>query len=154
LTSKFDTKRHENASNGAIACSTCRIPSRCATTCRSETYPIGRERLDAALSEAGVERVDLIYFLRAGIDDWQTSGSGALVAVTFRAKGTYSERVELRVHAVPSKRRQLLGAALTDALPQLARWIRNAETSENVWRSSDHALTIRWTNGAVVIDED
>jgi hypothetical protein len=120
---------------------------------KSETYPIGRELLDVALAEVGVEYLDVIYFVRAGIDGWRESDSAALLTVTFRAKGVYSERIELRVNAVPSERRQPLVAALTGVLPQMAQWIRSAETSENVWRSSDHALAIRWADGAVRIDE-
>jgi hypothetical protein len=119
----------------------------------NESCPVGREMLDRALEDAGVERVDLVYFLRAGTTDWRDSDSGALIDVTFRARGEYSERIELRIHAVPSAQRRQCNAALLDALPHVARWIRNAETGENVWRSRDHALIVRWIGTALQIDE-
>ena len=121
---------------------------------RRDAYPIGRDILDAALRSAGVEHVDVVYFLRFGIGAWSATGAGKLVTVNFRAKGVYSERIELRVHAVPARRKQQLGNALTEVLPRVASWIRRAETSENVWRSADHVLTVRWTDGAVQIDEN
>jgi hypothetical protein len=109
--------------------------------------------LDRALEGAGVERVDLVYFLRAGITAWRDSDSGTLVEVTFRAAGLYSERIELRIHAVPSAERRHLNSVLSDALPLVAKWIRNAESGENVWRSCDHSLTLRSAGTAFQIDE-
>jgi hypothetical protein len=120
---------------------------------RREAFPIGREILDPALRAVGVEHLDLVYFMRFGIDDWQETDEGSLLTVDFRAKGWLSERIELRVHAVPAEHKQQLGDALTEALPRVASWIRRAETGENVWRSADHTLVVRWTGGAVRIDD-
>jgi len=120
---------------------------------RTETYPLGRQGLDAALTNAGVEPLDLVYFLRAGIEKWKTNDP-SVVTVDFGAPWARdtSERIEVRVHAVPSEVKPAVETALRNALPQIADWIREAERAENVWRSSDHTLVARWNGEALMID--
>src|SRR5205823_10945779 len=105
----------------------------------------------AALAAAGVEAVSLVYFLRSGIDEWLASGTGEVLGVEFRAaRPDRQETTEVRVHAVPKDRNQLVAEALVpDQLRRVAQWIRAAETSENVWRSQDHRLVLRWDGGAL-----
>jgi hypothetical protein len=121
---------------------------------KDESYPFGRETLDAALTTAGVEHVDLLYFLRAGIKDWRGSASRKVLRVDFRAATRdYRPRLEIRVHAVPAEQRCAVEAALVpDVVARAAEWIRKSETSDNVWRSSDHALVVQWEGDAVSTD--
>ena len=89
---------------------------------RTETYPCGREALDAAFSNAGVESVDLVYFLRAGIKDWK-AGDAVLLNVEFRASTRdRSERIDVRVHAIPSDRNRAVEPAIPTALRRIAEW--------------------------------
>jgi hypothetical protein len=120
---------------------------------RSEGYPLGRRALDAALSAEGVASLDLVYFLRAGILDWKR-GDAIVVRVDFRAQtNDLRERVELRVHAVPTDRKAEVQAKVMTALPRIAAWIRRAEVANNVWRSADHALVARWQDDALSFEE-
>jgi hypothetical protein len=122
---------------------------------RTEAYPVRRTHLDAAMAAAEVEAVSLVYFLRAGIDEWRASGSGKVLAVEFTAAGPdRPESMEIRVHAVPKDRNQLVAKALApELLSRVAQWIRAAETSENVWRSQDHGLVVRWDGEALGVNE-
>ena len=122
---------------------------------RTEGYPLRRTHLDRALAAAGVEAVSVVYFLRAGIDEWRSSGSGRVLGVEFRAAGPdRPETLEIRVHAVPKDRKRVVAEAL-DArlLSRVAHWIRSAETSENVWRSHNHDLVVRWDGKALTVHE-
>jgi hypothetical protein len=122
---------------------------------RSEAYPLRRTSLDASLAAAGVEAVSLVYFLRAGIDEWRASGCGRVLSVEFTpARADRQERLEVRVHAVPKDQKHLVAEAFTsELLRQVAVWIRAAETSENVWRGQDHGLVVRWDGQALAADE-
>jgi hypothetical protein len=122
---------------------------------KRESYPVGRELLDAALEAAGVEHVDLVYFLRAGVEDWHREGAGAVLTGTFRtATRELGQRIELRVHAIPAEHKVRINAALVPrALDRFAAWIRNAESGNDVWRSTDHELVARWDGKAMQIDE-
>jgi len=122
---------------------------------KDESYPVGREGFDAALMDAGVENVDLVYFLRSGIREWHSTRSGELLRIDFRAAtGERGKRVEVRVHAVPAELRRTLEAALVpEVVARAAAWIRRAETSENVWRSADHAFAVRWDGTALLIED-
>jgi hypothetical protein len=120
---------------------------------RTEGYPLGRRVLDAALSEAGVESLDLVYFLRAGITDWKL-GNAVIMFVDYRAHSRDSgERIELRVHAVPANCKSEVASNVLAVLPRVAEWIRRAELAEIPWRSSDHALVARWRDDKVIIEE-
>ncbi len=69
---------------------------------RDESYPIGRATLEAALTEAAVEHLDTIYFLRAGMKGRRTANSGDILRIDFRAAtAERPRRAELRIHAVP-----------------------------------------------------
>ena len=122
---------------------------------RSETYPLKRTHLDAAMAAAGVEAVSLVYFLRAGIGEWHASGSGEVLGVEFTAaRPDREERVEVRVHAVPKDRNHLVAEALVpDLVGRVAEWIRAAEISENAWRSKDHGLALRWDGEVLTVHE-
>ena len=63
------------------------------------------------------------------------------------------ERTEIRIHAVPVMLEQVIGIALTKLLDDAVAWIRRAETSENVWRSTDHALILRWDGDTLRLSE-
>jgi hypothetical protein len=119
---------------------------------RGESYPLTRFEVDGSLRSHSVERVDLIYFLRGGqrwLDD-----SGHVVDVRFRAAGDYAERLELRVFSVPARLKAGIAAALLEGpLDEVGEWMANAVRSETPWRSSDHALTMRWIDGALHRDE-
>ena len=121
---------------------------------KDESYPINRAAVDAALAAAGVEHVDTIYFLRAGIRGWRTANSGDVLRVDFRA-ATPNEgrRVELRIHAVPGRLKQTVAAAtLPSALARACEWLRQAETSGNSWQSANHVVLVRWADGVVLSD--
>lgn len=122
---------------------------------RSETYPLRRSHLDAALAGAGVGAVSVVYFLRGGIDEWLASGAGKVLGVEFRAaRPDRGESTEVRVHAVPKERSRLVAQALVpDQLGRVAAWIRAAETSDNVWRSRNHSLLLRWDGQALMFQE-
>jgi hypothetical protein len=120
---------------------------------RTERYPLGRRVVDAALSDAGVESLDIVYILRAGITDWKL-GNAVVMCVDYRAQTRDSgERVELRVHAVPTHCKSEVESNLLAVLPRFAEWIRRAELAELPWRSSDHALVARWCDDTVIIEE-
>jgi hypothetical protein len=107
------------------------------------------------MAAAGVEAVSVVYFLRAGIDEWRASGSGRVLGVEFTAAGPdRPETMEIRVHAVPKDRKQVVAEALDpELLNRVAHWIRSAETSENVWRSQNHDLVVRWDGEALGVHE-
>lgn len=63
------------------------------------------------------------------------------------------ERTEIRIHAVPAVSKQVIGVALTNLLDDAAAWVRRAETSENVWRSTDHGLVLRWDGDDLRLNE-
>jgi hypothetical protein len=112
-----------------------------------ESYPLTRSEIDGSLRSHDVERVDLIYFLRGG-QHWEHD-NGRLVEACFRAAGDYSERLELRVFSVPSRLKAALAPVLLDGpLDEVAEWMATAFRNE-VWRSTDHALTLRWENGVL-----
>jgi hypothetical protein len=122
---------------------------------RSETYPLRRTHLDAALTAAGVEAVTLVYFLRGGIDEWLASRVGRVLGVEYKAaRSDRRESTEVRVHAVPKERNHLVAEALVpDQLGRVVAWIRAAETADNVWRSQDHRLLLRWDGEALTFQE-
>jgi hypothetical protein len=112
---------------------------------QDEAYPISRTALDSALSEAGVATLDMIYFLRAGVRELRDSGVGNVMEISFKAAtADRPERMEVRIYAVPAVLKKVVGVALTNLLPDAASWVRRAERSENVWRSTDHGLVLRW----------
>ena len=120
---------------------------------KTETYPVGREMLDATLAAAGVQSVDLVYFLRAGIEEWN-HGAGVLLDVDFHARTRdRSDRVELRVRAMPSERKPVVAPTFSNALGRVAEWIRRAEVAGNAWRSSDHSLVVTWEGNALAFKE-
>lgn len=121
---------------------------------KDEAYPIGRAALDPALSAAGVETLDMIYFLRAGIDGWREFGVGDVMGIAFKAATRdRDELTEVRIHAVPVTSKQIIRIALTRVVDDVVAWVRRAETSENVWRSTDHALVLRWDGNDLRIGE-
>jgi hypothetical protein len=121
---------------------------------RGESYPVGRERLDAALRATGVANVETVYFMRGFIREWR-SGCGRVMTIDFvHSSGNPGERREIRIHAVPVASTAAVSLALQQgSLERVAAWMRAAETSENVWRSSSHRLTIRWDGNALRFDE-
>jgi hypothetical protein len=122
---------------------------------RDESYPISRSAIDAALSGAGVETVDLIYFLRAGVDDRKRSSSGEIIRIDFRAATRdHPERVELRVYAVPTSLKEALGrAGVPSAVTRAAAWLRSSEIAEVPYRSSDHFFAARFEEDTLSILE-
>ncbi len=121
---------------------------------KDEAYPISRTALDAALSDAGVATLDMIYFLRAGIRDWRDSAAGDVMELSFEAAtADRPERTEIRIHAVPAASKQFIRIALTNVLEQAAAWVHRAESSENVWRSTDHGLMLRWDGENLQLSE-
>jgi hypothetical protein len=115
---------------------------------------VGRAALEAALTTAGVGQLDLVYFLRAGIREWQISATGQVLQIDFRAATRdWTERIELRIHAVPSTLKPAVRKALMPVLRTAAAWVRAAETSENVWRSTDHAFVASWVDSKLLVYE-
>ena len=120
-----------------------------------ESYPLRRSILESALSEAGVTKVDLIYFLRAGIQTWQGPGPCEVLDVLYRAETRdHPDRLEVRIHAVPSDHRASVEGALLSRLPEVARWIAELEMGENVRRGADHRYRIEWSEQSLVVSED
>jgi hypothetical protein len=96
----------------------------------------------------------MVYFLRAGTEKWGIDRGGEVLRVDFRAATrNCGEQIELRIHAVPAFARQPVEEALEDDLDAIVRWIRRAETSENVWRGSDHKLVAFWDVGVLDFDD-
>lgn len=122
---------------------------------RDESYPINRTTVDAALAAAGVEHLDTIYFLRAGIEGWRTANSGDILRIDFRAPTAFwGRRVELRIHAVPgSLKRTVAAATIPSVLARACDWLRQAETSGNSWQGTDHVFVVRWADGVVVVSD-
>jgi len=121
---------------------------------QDDAYPISRTALDSALSDAGVATLDMIYFLRAGIREWRDSSVGDVMEISFKAAtAERRERTEIRIHAVPAASKQVIRVALTSLLEDTAAWIRRAERSENVWRSTDHRLMLRWDGDNLQLSE-
>jgi hypothetical protein len=122
----------------------------------SEAYPLKRQRLDTALTAAGVGHVDLIYFLRNGgvAARWKTEPPHEVLRVDFRASAqSYRERIELRILAVPASLRPVVETQLTAKLGPVAGWMRMAETSENVWRATNHSLVASWDGSTVTVTD-
>lgn len=106
---------------------------------------MGRAALDRALAEAGVTDLSMVYFLRLGIEGWRRSGQGWLLTVTFTpATPRNAERLEVRVHAVPTAAVQTVREALARVLPGVATWLAQAQSAENVWGSQAHELLAEW----------
>lgn len=112
---------------------------------KDESYPVGRAALDRALDEAGATDVSMVYFLRWGIEEWRHSGHGRSLTVTFTAATARSaERLEVRVHDLPTAAAPPVREAMGQVLPKVASWIAEAQGAENVWRSHDHELVAYW----------
>jgi hypothetical protein len=119
-----------------------------------EAYPLKRGCLDEALTGAGVEHVDLVYFLRWGgvAVRWTADPPHEVLRVEFHpSTRDYRERIELRILAVPAPIRAAVEAQLTSKLGIVAAWIRAAETSENVWRATDHSLVASSDDSTVIL---
>jgi hypothetical protein len=113
---------------------------------RDEGYPLSRSELDAVLLAHDVGRLDLIYFLRGG-QRW-ADHTGEVVGVRYLADRP--ERLELRVFSVPVRLKTTIRSALRGGgIEQVAAWIAATGRSETPWRSTDHALTLRWERGAL-----
>ena len=76
--------------------------------------------------------------------------SGEVVGVRFSALADYPERLELRVFSVPPRLKAAISRGVKGEVEHVAAWIAAAGRSEEPWRSTDHALTLRWQGDALI----
>jgi hypothetical protein len=110
------------------------------------SYPLKRSLLDFALQSAGV--YDAVYSVLYVGRPYLNMVLHASFTPDWKGHPTVRGRCLIIVRAIRSDERlaaeQLL---LGEGIPILCRWLRRTQHEGNVWRSTEHTLTLEIENG-------
>jgi hypothetical protein len=113
------------------------------------SFPLKRGRLDAALIESGVSKVNCVYY-------WLRQSGNIVLRGDFCGeckRWASSGQSSITVYAVPSAdRRAVEGSIETDLLPKLVGWLRAIEQAGNTRRTVDLHFAASWCDGVTSVD--
>ena len=114
------------------------------------SYPLKRSMLDAALDEAGIFRLHMVYyFLRqSGQNVMRADYAGE------SRQAAAAGRSSVTVYAVPSdERKQTESLILATGLPRVCQWLKNIENGGDGLRSKDRHLVIEYAGDKLLFRE-
>jgi len=117
---------------------------------RGLSFPLKRGVLDAALMEAGLSKVQSVYY-------WQRQRGHIVLRADYLGEGhrgwAGAGRSAITVYAVPSSERQAVEQWLvSEVLPRMISWLGELERSGNVRRGVNQHLVASWQAGAASIE--
>ena len=114
-------------------------------------FPLKRSVVDAALQNASVERLAVLYFsIRQGGDVVMR----AIFSGEHKKGKQGAGQATLHFYAVPSAERvSTERAMLSGPLSQACAWIRRCELEGNAWREADHLLEVHYAAGKITFRE-
>jgi hypothetical protein len=117
---------------------------------KSLSFPLKRSVLDAALLEATVSGIHCVYY-------WLRQRGHILIRADYCGEGrrgwAAAGRASITVYAVPAVERQVTEACLvSEVLPRMVRWLKELESSGNIYRGVDHHFAATWEAGAVAFE--
>jgi hypothetical protein len=115
------------------------------------SYPLKRSALDAALENAGVSQIHVVYF-------WTRESGNVVMRAEFcgeSKKGWFAAgQSSITLYAVPSiERKETETLLIKEGLPKLCEWLKHAEDAGNTWRDKTHNLKIECANGKLYFTE-
>ena len=115
------------------------------------SYPLKRSALDAALAAGSITALAAVYF-------WMRQRGDLVLRANYSGEthrdAAGAGQATVRVYAGPAPERHATEVALLqEGVPRLVAWLRAANVAGNVWRASDHHLTMRYDAGRLHVEE-
>ncbi len=120
---------------------------------KSLSYPLKRSLLDDALRTASLYRA--VWYVVYSRHSFERVVLQAWFSPDETAPRWSSGRINLTVRAVPAVKRKVIeDALLAEGIPQLCRWMTEAESMGDGWRSLPHSFTVEYGGTSLNISKE
>ena len=114
------------------------------------SFPLKRNVLDAALAEAGVAKIQCVYY-------WRRQRGTCVLRANFCGEGRRGWAAaglsSITLYAVPSFERLATEVSLvSELLPRMIKWLVDLQSAGNARRGTDQDFAASWDAGVVAVE--
>jgi hypothetical protein len=113
-------------------------------------WPLRRKLLGKALTAAGVSKLLPVKYDYSAPEPESTIVLHALFFAEGSRIVSVAGRTQVSIYPVLKRDRLAVEEALiSEILPKLADWLRDAEQADGAWRGSNHSFCVFWSNATM-----